>query len=222
MATGCAGAFHAARMISVRALEYNVDGNPVLAVPSWDVAPCSEWLITGANGIALIHLLAGLTEPQCGQIIIQEQDITTLPSAQRDFMRGDMFGIVFQNPHLLSAVTVMQNLEIARAMSGKAESEQAFDAALRALGVDSLKDHKPHQLDAAQTQRVAIARAIVTDPKLLILEDPTGSLDDGAAIDLLNLLKQVCRYRKLTLLLFSNDARLQGQMSHMLKLEPIL
>lgn len=219
MAARRAGALHAIGMISIRALEYQIDGKTVFAIPSWDIAPCSDWLITGSYGTALIHILTGLTEPQCGQIIIQDQDITTLPPAQRDFMRGDMFGIVFQNPRLLPALTVMQNMEIARAMSGKGNSEQAFDAALRALGVDSLKDRKPHQLSAAQAQRVAIARAIVTDPKVLILENPTSGLNDDSTNDMIHLLKQVCRYRKLTLLLFSNDARLQGQMSHVLNLE---
>lgn len=206
-------------MISIRALEHHIDGKAMFAVPSWDVAPCSEWLITGSHGITLIHLLTGLVEPTRGQIIIQDQDITALPSAERDFMRGDVFGIVFQSPRLLPALTVMQNLEIARAMSGKGNSEQAFDAALRALGVDSLKDRKPCQLSAAEAQHVAIARAIVTDPKVLILENPTAGLDDDATNNMIHLLKQVCRYRKLTLVLFSNDARLQGQTSHVLHLE---
>jgi putative ABC transport system ATP-binding protein len=220
MATWRASAFHARHMISIRALEHQIDGKPLFAIPNWDVAPCSDWLITGANGIVLVHLLTGLCDPQRGQIIIQDQDIATLPPPERDFMRGDVFGIVFQNPRLLPALTVMQNMQIARSMSGKGESEQAFDAALRALGVDSLKDRKPHQLSAADAQRVAIARAIVTDPKLLILEEPTAGLDDGAANDMIHLIKQVCRYRKLTLLLFSNDIRLQGQLSHILTLEP--
>jgi putative ABC transport system ATP-binding protein len=206
-------------MISIRSLEQQIGSNERFTLPAWDVAEQSEWLIVGHPGSTLIHLLTGLTLPKAGQIIVQEQDITTLPPSERDFVRGDVFGIVFQNPRLLPALTVMQNMQVARTMSGKGESEQAYDAALRALGVDSLKDHKPHQLSIAQAQLVAVARAVVTDPKILICDAPTTGLGDEVAHALIALLKQVCRYRKLALLIFSSDPRLQGQLRETLTLE---
>jgi ABC-type lipoprotein export system ATPase subunit len=205
-------------MISIRALEHQIGDHIIVALPAWDIAEQSEWLITGQWGSQLIHLLTGLRLPKAGQIIVQEQDITTLPPSERDFVRGDVFGIVFPKPRLLSALTVMQNMQIARTMSGKGESEQAYDAALRALGVDSLKDRKPHQLSTADAQRVAIARAMVTDPKILICDAPTTGLSDEAAVALITLLQQVCRYRKLALLVFSSDPRLQGRLRETLTL----
>jgi putative ABC transport system ATP-binding protein len=205
-------------MISIRSLEQYIDRKENFTLSTWDVAEQSEWLITGQWGFALMHLLTGLSLPKAGQIIVQDQDITTLTPAERDFVRGDVFGIALQKPRLLPALTVMQNMQVARTMSGKAESEQAYDAALRALGVDSLKDCKPHQLSPAQAQLVAIARAVVTDPKILICEAPTTDLSDEAAHALIALLKQVCRYRNLALLIFSSDLRLQGQLSETLTL----
>jgi putative ABC transport system ATP-binding protein len=206
-------------MISIRSLEQPIDNIEYMTLSAWDIAEESQWLVVGREGSMLIRLLSGLTLPKAGQIFVQEQDITTLPSAERDFVRGDVFGLAFQNTQLIPALTVMQNMQIARSMSGKGDSEQAYDAALRALGVDSLKDRKPHHLSPAQAQRVAIARAVVTDPKVLICEAPTSNLDDEAAGELITLLKTVCRYRKLALLVFSSDPRLQGKLHNTLTLE---
>jgi putative ABC transport system ATP-binding protein len=218
MAARRARASSAYFMISVRSLEQPIEGNQYFALPVWDVAEQSEWLITGPQGASLIHLLTGLTLPTAGEIIVQERNIAALPPAERDFMRGDIFGIAFQHARLLPALTVMQNMQVARSMSGKGDSEQAYDAALRALGVDSLKDRKPHQLSPEQAQLAAIARAVVTDPKVLICEAPTSNLSDEAADALITLLKTVCRYRKLALLIFSSDPRLQGQLRDTLTL----
>jgi putative ABC transport system ATP-binding protein len=216
------GPNHAPHMISVRSLEHQQGGQTILKLAAWDVVAKSDWLIHAPEATgkaALINCLTGLLRPTSGQIIIQQQEITSLPPAELDFMRGDVFAMVFQTLRLLPALTVMQNLQVARTMCGKGESEQAYDAALRAAGVDALKDHKPAMLSASQAQRVAIARAIVTDPKILICDEPTAGLDDIAAKDVVELLLQISRYRKLTLLIFSSDARLKPQLGQCLTLE---
>jgi putative ABC transport system ATP-binding protein len=222
MAARSPGAGHAVYMISIRSLEHHQSGQMILTLPAWDVAAKSDWLIYAPEEdakAALINLLTGLDRPRQGQIIVQEQDITTLAPAELNFMRGDVFGVVLQTLRLLPALTVMQNLQIARRMSGKGESEQAYDAALRAAGVDALKDRKPDALSAAEAQRVAIARAIVTDPKILICDEPTADLPDHDSKQVIELLLQISRYRRLTLLIFSNDARLKPLLGNCLTLE---
>ncbi len=222
MAAGRANCDYSLTMISVRSLEHHINGRKVLALPVWDVAKGSEWLVLGPSGsgkTTLINALAGLIKPSHGQIVIQEQEITAMSAAGLDAVRGDLFGIVFQTLRLLPSLTVLQNLQIARRMSGKPHSDQAFDTAMRAVGVDALTDRKPRTLSVGEAQRVAIARAIVTDPKILICDEPTSALDDANAEQVIALLRQVCRYQKLTLIIATHDARVKAHISNCLQLE---
>jgi putative ABC transport system ATP-binding protein len=209
-------------MISVRALEHHIDGRKVLSLPSWDVAKGSEWLVLGPSGCGkttLINVLTGLIKPTKGEIVVREESITSMSPAQLDAMRGDLFGIVFQTLRLLPSLTVLQNLQVARNMSGKPHTGQPFDSAMRAVGVDALTDRKPRDLSVGEAQRVAIARAIVTDPKILICDEPTSALDDDNAEKVIALLRQVCRYQKLTLIIATHDARVKAHFSNCLVLE---
>jgi putative ABC transport system ATP-binding protein len=211
-------------MISVSALEHHIEGRKILSLPTWDVAKGSEWLVLGPSGsgkTTLINALTGLIRPTHGQIIVHEQEITALPPAQLDAVRADLFGIVFQTLRLLPSLTVLQNLQVARSMSGKQHSDQAFDSAMRAVGIDALTDRKPRELSVGEAQRVAIARAIVTDPKILICDEPTSALDDDNAERVIALLRQVCRYQKLTLIIATHDARVKAHISNHLVLEKI-
>jgi putative ABC transport system ATP-binding protein len=196
-------------MIAVRSLE------PYIS--EWQADAESQWLLLCpdiSTKNLLIQHLSGITLPSRGQIWLRDEEITALPEPARDALRADVFGIVFQSLRLIPSLTVLQNLEIARSMSGKAASDQPFDAALRALEIDRFKHSKPSALDSAQTQRAAIARAIVTDPKILLCDEPTAMLDEDAAAALIALLKKLCLYRKLTLVIVACDLRLQAQFAH--------
>ncbi len=209
-------------MISVRALKHEAQGRIVLSLPAWDMVPEAAWLVQSQDRLsttAFLHSLTGLVRPTCGQILVRDEDVTALSATDLASLRSDFFGIAFQDPRLLPALTVMQNLELARSLSRKPSGDQAFDAALRAVGVDQHKYSKPHDLTPDEAQKVAIARAIVTDPKVLICVEPTATQTDAVAVSRIELLKNICRYRKLALIIISQDIRLKSKFNDCLMLD---
>jgi ABC-type lipoprotein export system ATPase subunit len=208
-------------MITVRALEHPLLDQKRLSLPSWEAAKGSEWLLRGVGKTMFWHLLTGLVAPAAGEIVVRDEAITGLSDAERAHVRGDLFGFMLQPLRLLPALTVLENLQMARKVAGKQPSDQALDSAMRAVGVDALASKKARELSREEAQHVAIARATVTDPKILVCQDPALALDDLATVRLMALLRQVCRYQKLTLIIASDDARLGAQCANILQLDAI-
>ena len=208
--------------LSIRALRHDYGAGPVLDLPVLDLKPAEQILLVGPSGSGkstLLHLIAGLLQPKRGEIKVAGQNLAQLSASQRDRFRGRHIGIVFQRLHLLPALTVLQNLLLAQRLVGAgSDAAQALDL-LEQLGLAAFAERKPEQLSLGQAQRVAVARALLHQPRLLLVDEPTSSLDDAHAEATLRLLHQQAAACGASLLIVSHDQRLRGQFDQELELE---
>jgi putative ABC transport system ATP-binding protein len=146
---------------------------------------------SGSGKSTMLGLLGVLDLPTSGTIRIAGQDVSELQDATRSRLRGDSIGFVFQQFHLIPHLTALGNVETAllyRDMRPKQRREKAF-AALEQLGLGKRADHRPVQMSGGEQQRVALARAIVTDPLMILADEPTGALDSVNAAHVLEIFK---------------------------------
>jgi putative ABC transport system ATP-binding protein len=146
---------------------------------------------SGSGKSTMLGLLGVLDLPTSGTIRIAGQDVSELQDATRSRLRGDSIGFVFQQFHLIPHLTALGNVETAllyREMRPKQRRERAF-AALEELGLGPRAEHRPVQMSGGEQQRVALARAIVTDPLMILADEPTGALDSANAAHVLEIFK---------------------------------
>ena len=146
---------------------------------------------SGSGKSTMLGLLGVLDLPTSGTIRIAGQDVSALDDATRSRLRGDSIGFVFQQFHLIPHLTALGNVETAllyRDMRARERRERAF-AALEQLGLAARADHRPVQMSGGEQQRVALARAIVTDPLMILADEPTGALDSANAAHVLEIFK---------------------------------
>jgi putative ABC transport system ATP-binding protein len=195
--------------------------NVALALERFEAAAGEHWLVLGASGsgkTTLLNLAAGLLRPSEGEIEVAGESLNRLDGAALDRWRGRTVGIVPQKLHLVSSLSVLQNLLLAPYLAGL-----PLDAA-RALGLLenlSLKDKanaRPHQLSHGQAQRVAIARAVMNRPKLLLADEPTANLDDVNCLSALQLLQEQSRECGATLIVATHDHRAKERFERRLAL----
>jgi lipoprotein-releasing system ATP-binding protein len=180
--------------------------------------------IMGASGVGkstLLHLLGGLDTPDAGTIRVGEQIVTGLSDGDLVAFRNRHVGFVFQFHHLLPEFSAVENAEmplrIARRPS--AEARPRATALLERVGLGDRLDHRPGMLSGGEQQRVAVARALVTQPSLLLADEPTGDLDEATADALHTLLRDMHREFGLTAVIATHNPRLAAQCDRMLRLE---
>lgn len=203
-------------MIQTRGLAYRypgADAGDVLHFPDVDVAQGSVLLLSGPSGCGKstwLALVAGLVMPTAGTLEVAGQRLDALPSVAADAWRARAIGFLPQKLHLSAALTVQQNLAMAQWAAGQPEDASAIATTLAALGVAELARRLPAQLSGGQAQRVALARAVLQQPRVLLADEPTASLDDEAAADAIGLLLATARSRNATLVIATHDARVAG------------
>lgn len=195
-------------------------------IPHFELAPGEQVLLTGGSGrgkSTLLHLIAGLRDPQRGSIQVAGMEMTSLQGAARDRARGRRIGVVFQTFHLLAGFSALDNVLMAlmfSALPGR-EHEPRARALLEALGVTAF-DQDAATLSVGQQQRVAVARALACGPALVLADEPTASLDPentGAALDLL---QGACRDAGAALLCTSHDPSIRARFARVEAIEPFL
>jgi putative ABC transport system ATP-binding protein len=162
---------------------------------------------SGSGKSTLLNLIAGLDSPSRGTITISGQDLGKMSESQRAGWRAQNVGFIFQTYNLLPVLTAAENVELPLLLTS-VPSSQRRQRALTALRVVSLEDrahHRPDQLSGGQQQRVAIARAIVTDPKLIVADEPTGDLDRESADQILELLVRLNKELNKTIVMVTHD-----------------
>jgi putative ABC transport system ATP-binding protein len=193
----------------------------VVAIPSWVVAAGQHSLILGPSGsgkTTLLHLIAGLLRPSRGRVMIAGQDLGALTSAQLDAFRGKTIGIVLQRLHLIAALTVRDNLRLARTLARLPPEPARIDSLIAELGLSALAGARPSRLSEGEAQRVAIGRAVVNHPALILADEPTSALDDANCAAVLALLRAQAEASGATLVIATHDARLQPFFQHRLEL----
>ena len=148
---------------------------------------------SGSGKSTLLSILGGLNHPSRGKILLDSLDIYKLSSEQRADLRSEYIGVIFQSFQLIPYLTVLENVKLPMAITGKKGKKQdkmARDVLAR-VGLTNKADRLPDQLSGGEQERVAIARAIVNKPPILLADEPTGSLDSNTADEILNLLKEL-------------------------------
>ena len=200
-------------MISTRKLEFSYATGSALQFPDVDVAQGHVLLLRGPSGSGKstwLALVAGLLAPTSGSMEVAGQSMHGLGQVARDAWRAKTIGFLPQRLHLSEALSVQENLALAFWAAGLAQDSSRIHAALHALGVAELAKRLPSQLSGGQAQRVALARAVLMQPKILLVDEPTASLDDQAASDAIGLLLSTAHANGATLVIATHDARVEA------------
>jgi len=192
--------------------EYRRDSFAVTALNQVDLTiPEGEFFClmgpSGSGKSTLLHLAAGIDKPTSGQILVLGDDVARFSDKQLAAWRGENVGYVFQTFNLIPVLTALENVELPLLLTGlsKAARRKHAATALEIVGLSDRLDHYPRQLSGGQEQRVAIARALVTDPKILLADEPTGDLDAASAKDILEILTVLNRDHGKTVIMVTHD-----------------
>jgi putative ABC transport system ATP-binding protein len=176
---------------------------------------------SGSGKSTLLNLLAGIDRPTRGTIRIGDTEISTLSESALAAWRARHIGFIFQLYNLIPVLTAFENVELPLLLTNLSKAQRR-DHVMTALGIVGLSErdkHYPRQLSGGQEQRVAIARAIVTDPTLLLADEPTGDLDAKSAGEVLTLLQRLNQEFKKTIVMVTHDPHAAERASHLLHLE---
>ena len=209
-------------VLDISNLVQRIGGRIVLRLERWSVPRGRHSLILGTSGsgkTTLLHLISGLLQPSEGRILLDGQEITNLSSRERDDLRRRRLGIVLQNLHLISALSIRDNLRLAQSLGGSSPAPERIDELLNQLGVLRLAGRKPDMVSQGERQRVAIARAVVNRPRLLLADEPTSSVDDENAGRVMSLLMQQAEMSDATLIVATHDKRIKPHFDSHLTLE---
>lgn len=172
------------------------------------VEPSESVAILGQSGTGkstLLSILAGLDLPDFGTVYVDQQDLSKLSQDELSQFRSRNLGIVFQQYHLMSNLTALENVGIPLELQKVENFDSEARDALKMVGLSHRIAHFPAQLSGGECQRVAIARAIVGEPKLILADEPSGNLDDKTGREVMELLFRLCRERKQTLILVTHN-----------------
>jgi putative ABC transport system ATP-binding protein len=194
--------------------QYGEGASAVHALNGVDLEiPCGQFLSvmgpSGSGKSTLLHLVAGLDVPTDGWVKIGDVRIDTLDQNAAARFRRRHLGIIFQFFNLVPSLTVEENVALPFLLEGRRlrELDARVGDFLSALGISALREKYPSTLSGGEMQRVAIARALVTEPMLLLADEPTGNLDSRAGEEVLGALRRACDERGVTLLLVTHDLR---------------
>ncbi len=201
-------------MILIEGMRFGYDRENILDIERLEVAQGQHFLFLGNSGsgkTTLLHLVAGLLRPRRGTITVAGQDITQMPSTVLDTFRGQHIGLVFQKPHLISALSVHQNLRLAQYVAGLPNDEARIHETLRDLGLERKKKAPIATLSQGEAQRITIARALLNKPKVILADEPTSSLDDDNCDRVIGLLQHQARKYYATLIISTHDQRIKDR-----------
>lgn len=176
---------------------------------------------SGSGKTTLLNLIAGLDRASAGNVVVDGLNISGLSESQLTRWRADHIGFIFQMYNLIPVMTAQENVELPLLLQpvSRKERRKRASIALKIVGLEGREDHYPRQLSGGQEQRVAIARAIVTDPALIVADEPTGDLDRTSAEEILNLLATLHRDLDKTIVMVTHDPQAASRASRLLKLD---
>jgi lipoprotein-releasing system ATP-binding protein len=179
--------------------------------------------IVGASGVGkttLLHILGTLDRPSTGKVLYEEKDIFSLNERDLSLFRNREIGFVFQFHHLLPEFNALENTMMPCLIQGipKSEAASRAEAVLTLVGLRARLSHKPGELSGGEQQRVAVARALVLEPKVLLADEPTGNLDTKAGESVFDLLQELNRIKRVTLIVVTHNLKLAEKLSRQIQL----
>mgnify|MGYP001414277779 CR=1 FL=1 len=185
----------------------------VVDVPAFSMEAGQQIALSGTSGsgkTTLLNLIAGILQPDDGQVELDGKSISSASEAVRDSLRAQLVGYIFQTFNLLQGYTCLENVLLGMSFGGALDRNRAIEL-LDHVGLSQRLDYYPRQLSTGQQQRVAVARALANRPKLVLADEPTGNLDPTNAAEALSLIRQTCGEYGAALLLVSHDKEVLNQ-----------
>ena len=204
------GRTDASIVLSTRGMTLERGGRTIAAMPDLNLARGQSVALLGASGsgkTTALLAMAGLRAPASGDVVIQDVALWRLSSSGRGRFRGRNVGLVFQSFHIIDAVSVGANLDLAARCAGLRPDPARLDLLLQRLGLAELRDRRADRLSQGQIQRVAIARALVNRPAIVLADEPTSALDDDNAGAMLALLREATASEGAALVIATHDRR---------------
>jgi len=211
-------------MIRLQNAEHRYNAQTVIDLPEIELSEGESLLILGQSGSGkstLLNVLGGLLRPTSGVLTIGETEIFSLSESARDAFRGRHIGIIFQTNHLVDSLSVRDNLRLAQYLSGLKQDDLKIDAVLSDLDLTEKKNSAVNELSEGQKQRVGIARAVINEPKVILADEPTSSLDDLRCEQVVNLLKQQASTHNATLIVSTHDQRVKNHFENLINLDQL-
>jgi putative ABC transport system ATP-binding protein len=179
---------------------------------SLDIAAAEFLALMGPSGSGkstLLHIIAGVDRPTSGECRVQDVDVTRLNESQLADWRNQNVGFIFQTFNLIPVLTAAENVELPLLLTklSRSERRKQVATALELVGLSDRSHHLPRQLSGGQEQRVAIARALVTDPKLIVADEPTGNLDSHSAHEVLTVMQSLRKDAGKTVIMVTHDPK---------------
>jgi len=176
---------------------------------------------SGSGKSTLLHIIAGIDRPTSGTCHVQEIDVAQLSESQLADWRNQNVGFVFQTFNLIPVLTAFENVELPLLLTRLSSKQRRtqVNTALELVGLADRGHHLPKQLSGGQEQRVAIARALVTDPRLIVADEPTGNLDSNSAQEVLNILQMLSKQLGKTVIMVTHDPKAAAFGSRSIHLE---
>jgi ABC-type lipoprotein export system ATPase subunit len=200
-------------MLEIHQLKAGYEDKVIVEVPQLALSTGEHCLILGDSGsgkTTLLCTLAGLLTPLGGEITVNGQNLGSLRGSALDAFRGRNIGMIYQTLHMVSALTVLENVLLAQYAAGVAQDRDKALGLLEQLGIADKKDDKPETLSQGQQQRVAIARAAINSPRIIVGDEPTSALDDKACETVMGLLLQLAASSNASLVIATHDQRIKG------------
>jgi putative ABC transport system ATP-binding protein len=204
-------------LLQTTPLTFAYPGQPLLTFPELSLSGGEALLLLGKSGsgkTTFLHLLSGLLAPSSGEIVLDGTALSSLKGHQLDLFRGRNIGIVFQKPHLIAALSVQENLVLAQFLSKK--KGVSISDLLKNLDLSDKASAPVTTLSEGEAQRVSIARALVNSPKLILADEPTSSLDDDRAEQVIHLLKKEAARVGAALIIVTHDQRVKSEVAQVI------
>ena len=183
------------------------ESNLIVDVPTFKLQPGEHMGIQGNSGsgkTTFLNLIAGILNADSGSIKFDEKELTLLSEPERDKLRANNIGFIFQTFNLLQGYSALENVELGMMFGGNEDKKYAMGL-LEHVGLGDRMNYKPGQLSVGQQQRVALARALANRPKIVLADEPTGNLDYGRAKQAVKLIRQLCIVNGAALIFVSHD-----------------
>ena len=224
---------HAAAGISASAMLRAEAVGRIFATPGGDVVALEEVSVgvqpgtllvvrgpSDSGKTTLLNILGGLDQPTSGAVFLGDRELSAMPEAEALELRRTVLAFIFQSFGLIPVLSAAENVEVPLRLLSTApkERDERVAEALAAVGLDGHANQRPYELSGGQQQRVAIARALVTNPEILIADEPTGQLDSATAATIMDLLAELTHARGIAAVVSTHDPLLIGRADHVLEL----
>ena len=174
---------------------------------------------SGSGKSTLLHLIGGVDRPTSGKVFIDETDIFSLNDDKLAIFRRRQVGLIYQFYNLIPILNVEENIILPLSLDNRSVDKETLDGLLRMLGLDDRRTHLPNELSGGQQQRTSIGRAVITNPTLVLADEPTGNLDKRSSNEIVALLKRSNKEQKQTILMITHNPEIAGIADRIIKLE---